>query len=211
MRPLAKPPEATQEVDAADVLEMSEVLRRDDERSSPSLMRVGIDLDVGRFDETVQVRLFERRKKLARYVVAAVTASCCILVASFVKYASSPHAGTSPGSPAAPAPSPVAVGANPLSPPAMAPPVVNIPPPPVAPPPAAAQPPVSGGATSDTSASGSGTVRFVSPAKTGIWLDGKRLTGNSAIVSCGAHQVKVGYYAKHGVTVPCGGELVLSR
>jgi hypothetical protein len=79
-------------------------------------------------------------------------------------------------------------------------------------PPVTVAPTVATGVTSETSPSTSGTVRFILPAKPSwIWLDGKRLTGTSAIVSCGTHQVKVGYYPKHAVTVPCGGELVLSR
>jgi len=203
MQPGRSGPEATQEIDASDVLEVIQVTR-DERHSSPSLMRVGIDLDVGRYDETCQIRLAQRRKALSRYVIGVVGVSCLILIASLVKR------GASSEGPSATSPPPVAAQPAPTTP--------AIPPPPSPPapvsipaPPAVAPQPVASRAA-DTIGSTSGSIRFSAPAKPGwVWLDGKRLTGTSAIVSCGTHQVKVGYLAKHAVVVPCGGEVVLSR
>jgi hypothetical protein len=200
MRPGRSGPESTQEIDASDVLEVMPVSRVE-RRSYPSLMKVGIDLGVdieaGRNDDTHQIRLAARRKELSRYVIGAVAVSCAILVASFVKREASASSGTLPSTqptmhPAAAAPAPARTALP-----------VAIPPPP---PQAVATP------APTTDSTGSGSIRFTPPAKAGwIWLDGKRLSGTSAFVSCGTHQVKVGYSAKHVVTVPCGGELVLSR
>jgi hypothetical protein len=44
-----------------------------------------------------------------------------------------------------------------------------------------------------------------------VWLDGKKLVTPSALVSCGAHQIKVGHSHARSVQIPCGGELVVSR
>jgi hypothetical protein len=205
MRPGRTGPDATQEIDASDVLEVTPVARAE-ARSYPSLMRVGVDIDVTRYDETCQIRLAARRRELSRYVIGAVAVSCAILVASFVKReasaSSSPPAAMAqtPARPATSAPAPVRAAAA----------MPNIPPPPVAIP--APPPPVVAPPLPSTEQAGSGSIRFTPPAKAGwIWLDGKRLSGTSAFVSCGTHQVKVGYSAKHAVVVPCGGELVLSR
>jgi hypothetical protein len=200
-------PEATQEIDASDVLEVIQVAR-EERHSSPSLLRVGFDVDVelGRNDETCQIRLAARRKVLSRYVIGAVAVSCLILVASVVKRevgSSDAHASTG----ALPAPSPAA-RPLPSTPTAS---TAAIPPPPPAPI-SIPSPPAAASTSSDTTASTSGSIRFTAPAKAGwLWLDGKRLSGTSAIVSCGTHQVKVGYNAKHAVAVPCGGEVALSR
>jgi hypothetical protein len=57
-----------------------------------------------------------------------------------------------------------------------------------------------------------GTLRFERPASPGrVWLDGKKLNANSALVSCGAHQIKVGRGRARSVQVPCGGDLVVSK
>jgi hypothetical protein len=193
-------PEATQEIDASDVLEVIQVVPGE-APSYPSLIGVGVDLATGRDDQTQQIRLAARRRQLSRYVIGAVAASCLILVASFVKRETAsasvqPHAAVPP---------PVATTAR--APRALAF-AANIPPPP----PASTSSSPSGDVASQESEGASGSIRFAAPAKAGwIWLDGKRLTATSAIVSCGTHQVKVGYRAKHAVVVPCGGEVVLSR
>jgi hypothetical protein len=202
MRPGRSGPEATQEIDASDVLEVIAVPIREP-RSYPSLMKVGVDVEVGRYEETCQIRLAARRKQLSRYVIGAVAISCGILLASFVKReaaaSSSPASAMRAPTPrvaAATAPTMAALPSIPAPPPATIPP----PPPPVAPP------------ESSATTSGSGSIRLAAPAKPGwVWLDGKRLSATSAFVSCGTHQVKVGYYAKHTVVVPCGGEVVVSR
>jgi hypothetical protein len=55
-------------------------------------------------------------------------------------------------------------------------------------------------------------VRIVRPAAPGrVWLDGKKLTSSSAVVSCGTHQIKVGARKGHSVDVPCNGEVAVSK
>jgi hypothetical protein len=44
-----------------------------------------------------------------------------------------------------------------------------------------------------------------------VWLDGKKLVTPSALVSCGAHQIKVGHGHARSIQIPCGGELVISH
>jgi hypothetical protein len=57
-----------------------------------------------------------------------------------------------------------------------------------------------------------GTVKLVRPAVAGrVWLDGKKLTSPTALVSCGTHQIKVGFKARHSIDVPCGGEIAVSK
>lgn len=66
-------------------------------------------------------------------------------------------------------------------------------------------PPATGPAT--------GTVRIERPAVPGrVWIDGKKVTTPSSVVSCGTHQIKSGTRGRvHSLQVPCGGELVVSR
>jgi hypothetical protein len=58
-----------------------------------------------------------------------------------------------------------------------------------------------------------GTLRIERPAAPGrVWLDGKKVTAASSVVSCGTHQLKNGLRARsHAVQIPCGGEFVVSR
>jgi hypothetical protein len=57
-----------------------------------------------------------------------------------------------------------------------------------------------------------GTLHLLHPAAPGkVWLDGQKITVASATVSCGDHQLKVGRAKAHTVTVPCGGDLKVSR
>jgi len=58
-----------------------------------------------------------------------------------------------------------------------------------------------------------GTLRFDRPALGRVWLDGKRIASKSVLVTCGAHQLKVGSSRgkARSVQVPCGGELVVSK
>jgi hypothetical protein len=44
-----------------------------------------------------------------------------------------------------------------------------------------------------------------------VWLDGKKLSSSSALVSCGTHQVKVGRHKTHSIDVPCGGEIAVAK
>jgi hypothetical protein len=65
-------------------------------------------------------------------------------------------------------------------------------------------------AVGDTPATGS--VRIAPPAAPGhVWLDGKRLTATSSLVSCGKHQLRLGARDRgRTVDVPCGGEVRVS-
>jgi hypothetical protein len=127
-----------------------------------------------------------RRRKLARIVLAAVGACGLILVAAGVAHVLRPAVDTASAAtaPAAPPPVPAPATANP---PAAAP----------------AAPP-------DTPQTG--TVHVARPASPGkVWLDGQKLTTASATVACGDHQLKVGHGKAHAITVPCGGDLKVSR
>jgi hypothetical protein len=55
-----------------------------------------------------------------------------------------------------------------------------------------------------------GTIIIDSKAKK-VWLDGKRLSGSSAMIQCGSHKVKIGKSSAQTVDVPCGGEAHVSR
>jgi hypothetical protein len=191
-------PEATQEIQASDVLEMVDLPTRE-QQSSPSIMRVGVDIDVEPNDFTRQVFLAARRRTLTRYVVGAVSVSCAILFLSVLKHASASGASGDAPKTAAVAPR------SPLSVPAVAAPAVAIPAP------IAAAAPVSAAPVSTPDpASTVGTVRFTARPGWSV-LDGKRLNATSAIVPCGLHQVKVGMGPRHDIVVPCGGEVSISR
>jgi hypothetical protein len=58
-----------------------------------------------------------------------------------------------------------------------------------------------------------GTLRVERPATPGrVWVDGKKLTSQSALVSCGPHQIRIGIRGRtRTVQVPCDGELVVSK
>jgi hypothetical protein len=179
-------------------------------RHSSSIAPVGLDLSPARDDDevanpTMQIRLPARRRQLARRIVAATVGGCAvILVAAGV--ARVVHADGEPGktasaavatpkeSPAAPVTKGVGAAGGPASPAPGTP----------AAPMAAASPAADLPTT--------GTVRLTRPARPGnVWLDGRKLTSNSALVTCGAHRIKVGYGRTHAVDVPCGGELAIAR
>jgi hypothetical protein len=44
-----------------------------------------------------------------------------------------------------------------------------------------------------------------------VWLDGKRLSGSSAMIQCGSHKVKIGKTSVQMVDVPCGGETHVTK
>lgn len=200
--PRRKGPEATQEIDASDVLEVIPI-DREEARSFPSLVPVGIEVFSERRDDSIRLRLAARRRELSRYVIGAVAVSCAILVASVVKR--EVVRATDAGSVVA---AHTAVSAPSTSPTPPVPVRALAPPHPIA----ASASVAAVAPVPDAPTTGSGGIRFAPPAKAGwVWLDGKRLTATSAIVTCGTHQVKVGYAPRHAVAVPCGGEVVLSR
>ncbi len=170
--------------------------------SQPSIAPVGLDLARARsaaaVDEeanaTLQIRVPARRRALGKIVVGALGACALILVAAGIarmSHASSaPTAGAVPS--AAPAPSATAPQATPRAP-AVAPATAPV-------------------AAIDLNPSSTGTIRLDAPARPGhVWMDGKKIAGTSLVVSCGTHQIKVGYGRKHSIDVPCGGEIRVAR
>jgi len=211
-RPVA-PPEATQQLQALDVVELVRAptapLIRQRVPSHSSIAPVGLDLQrrPGKgavADEetssTLEVALPGRRRHLGVFVVGALSVCALILVAALVGRVI--HGSAAPtqevGRPsAAVAMSAAAITAQPGSPSfASFPPSL----------PSTASPLTSGAAAS------TGTVRLDRPAFPGrVWLDGKKLSSSSAMVSCGTHQIKVGAHRTHSIDVPCGGELGVSK
>ncbi|HTQ48369.1 MAG TPA: hypothetical protein VMI75_36685 [Polyangiaceae bacterium] len=206
------PAEATQELQAADVLEVLGTkglapagAARRPLGSQSSIAPVGLDLavpdDAGDDDDyrgaTGKVLLAPPRKRFKGLVVSIV--SCCALILVAAGVARVVHASDEPSSASrASAPAPLTTTRAP-SPAATAPTSAPAP----APSPVAAAAP---------DANSTGTVRLDKPAKSGhVWLDGQKLTSASALVSCGTHRIKVGHGRTHSVDVPCGGEIGVSR
>jgi hypothetical protein len=200
------PAEATQQLQAMDVLEVIDApavgevgFRKATPSSSSSIAPVGLDLMARRPkreedpNPTVQIRIPARQRRLGNIVVGALAGCAVILVAAGivrVVHASdaSPSATTASTTPTADPT--VASTATATTPPDTA--TAPAPPPPVAP--------------------STGTVRLDRPATAGhVWLDGKKLSAPSATVSCGTHQIRVGRGRVHSVDVPCGGEVGVSR
>lgn len=218
--PVRKPvvlAEATQELQAADVIEVlgtkttgkSGVSRRP-LGSQSSIAPVGLDLAVGggEGDEeedrgaTGHVLLPAPRKRFKGLVIAVVSSCALILVAAGV--ARVVHASDEPASAshASSATAPLTTSTQTASPGTTTTPAPQSAPAPVA---AAA-------AAAPDGTSSTGTVRLDRPAKAGrVWLDGKKLTSPSALVSCGTHRIKVGHGRTHSIDVPCGGEIGISK
>jgi hypothetical protein len=209
------PAEATQELQAADVLEVlgtkglaTAGAPRKPLGSQSSIAPVGLDLAVrdaaGDEEEdrgaTGHVLLSAPRRRFKGLVVGVVAGCAAILVAAGV--ARVVHASDEPSS-ASHASAPAAVTTTQASSPAAPSPSPKSAPAPATPSPAPL-------ATSDSNSTGS--VRLDKPAKAGrVWLDGQKLTSSSALVSCGTHRIKVGYGRTHSIDVPCGGEVGVSR
>jgi hypothetical protein len=217
----AAPVEATQELQALDVLEIVETLKnakaapgaapgpvvtRKSLGSNSSIAPVGLDLAPRQaaadeeVNPTMEVRLPVRRRRLGGIVIGAIAGCTLILVAAGVARvghaSSAPDPASSPGPASTTAAATTTTGtstsvtANPATPPA---------------PPATAT-------TSSLDSSSTGTVRLDKPAAPGhVWLDGKKLTSKSALVSCGTHQIRVGHGRTHSVDVPCGSEIGVSK
>ncbi|HEY8038197.1 MAG TPA: hypothetical protein VIF15_00315 [Polyangiaceae bacterium] len=201
------PAEATQELQAIDVLEVVETVRaRSGTRkarpspSASSIAPVGLDLGpaVDIQDEevnaTMQIRIPGKRRSLRGVVIGALAGCALILVAAAIArvgHASSEEplapkqaSTTAPTSTSTPAKA------------AATPPVPN------------AFAPSAPGSTDPST----GTLRLDKPAVAGrVWLDGKKLSSPSALVTCGTHKIKVGRGRTHSVDVPCGGEIGVSR
>ncbi len=135
-----------------------------------------------------------RRRHLTRVVVATVGACGAILIAAaIVHLARSKDENAFAATSGTAAVAPVAAPSSPVPSAAAAPALPAIPPPPAEP--------------------QSGTVTLQRPAVMGhVWLDGQKLNANSATISCGKHQIKVGAHGRaHAVDVPCGGEVRVSH
>jgi hypothetical protein len=216
------PVEATQELQALDVLEIVETLKnapratpgsaagpvvtRKSLASNSSIAPVGLDLMPQRaiadeeVNATMQVRLPARRRRLGGIVIAAIAGCTLILVAAGVARVG--HASSAPD----PASSPALAALPATTAAATTPPGVD-PSPATTPAPA-----TTAAATASPTLSSTGTVRLDRPALPGhVWLDGKKLSSRSALVSCGTHQIKVGRGRTHSVDVPCGSEIGVSR
>ena len=207
-------PEATQELQASQILDVLEGLpaaSRPRERrplgSQSSIAPVGLDLAAGRDsvyeDDDIQVTagvvVPPRRRNLGKVVIGAVAACALILVAAGVTRVS--QASSEPSSPAkAGTPTteqPTATTATPTT----------------QPPPRAVTSPSPGtvGVRAPDSSS-TGTVRLDRPAAPGkVWIDGKKISATSVLLTCGTHQIKVGHGRKHSIDVPCGGEIAITK
>jgi hypothetical protein len=217
--------EATQELRANDVVGVLDTigtvqtpgsvsgvsLPRNSLSSQASVAPVGLDLahgrnagaDAGDDEEIMQttssVVLPARRRNLSKIVFGTLGACAIILLAAGV--ARIGHAMNEPAAASGGTSSSIPT-ANPASTTATTTAAA-----PASPPKATG--PASVGATDPASA---GTVRLGRPTLAGhVWLDGKKLSATSVLVSCGTHQVKVGHGRKHSIDVPCGGEVSVSR
>jgi hypothetical protein len=208
-------PEATQELQASQVLDVLEglpVASRPRVRrplgSQSSIAPVGLDLAAGRDsvyeDEDIQVTagvVVRPRRNLGKVVIGAVAACALILVAAGVTRVS--QASSEPSSPAkAGTPTteqPTATTATPA---------------PQTPPHAVTSPSPSPGTVGVRApdSSSTGTVRLDRPAAPGkVWIDGKKISATSVLLTCGTHQIKVGHGRKHSIDVPCGGEIAITK
>lgn len=208
------PVEATQELQALDVLEIVETLKpklaagaRRPSPSNSSIAPVGLDLAPGadkgeeEANPTMEVRLPVRRRRLGAIVIGAV--SCCGLILLAAVIARVGHASSESSTASASSTAPAATAAS-----SPAGTMTTVAEPSPAPPSATAVAPSS----ATGSGASTGTVRLDKPAVAGrVWLDGKKLSSSSALVSCGTHQIKVGRGRTHSIDVPCGGELGVSR
>jgi hypothetical protein len=204
--------EATQELQAADVLEVlgtrgsaADLIEPPAGRkrltSEASIAPVGLDLARGltareeEINPTMQVRLPRRRRRLGKVVVATVGACALILIAAAVARVG--RASDEPSSPAkmaatAPIATPNAARLATTSPGPLASP----------------------GPTAPGSPSSTGTVRLDGHATAAhVWLDGKKLApgSSSVLLSCGTHKIRIGHGRAHSIDVPCGGEVGVSR
>jgi len=220
MRKPVVPAEATQELRAADVVGVlgafesggvstaGVALPRKSLNSQSSIAPVGLDLaggagaDTGDDDDVLDtpaaMALPARRRRLGKIVFGAVAACAAILIAAGI--ARIGHASSEPSASAAT----TVAAANGASGGSTATPAT-----PANPAPAAAPAAIGGAAPDPASA---GTVRLSRPTLAGhVWLDGKKVSATSVVVSCGTHQLKVGHGRKHSIDVPCGGEIAVGK
>ena len=204
------PAEATQELQALDVLEIVETLQakpgsgaRRPVPSNSSIAPVGLDLmpQRGGADEevnpTMQVRLPMRRRRLGGIVIAAVAGCALILVAAGIARVG--HASSEPSTAAASSRNDHARHA-PRRPPQRLlrhrrPLRFRYP------------------HLRSRRRVGRAPGRCAStsrPRRAGLARREEAIS-SSALVSCGTHQIKVGRSRTHSIDVPCGGEIGVAR
>jgi hypothetical protein len=224
IRKSVAPAEATQELQALDVLEVVATAKakaaeqraaRGPFKSSSSIAPVGLDLvgkDDGADEELVMptggIVLPPSRRRLRGIVIGAVAFCALILAAAGIArvgHASSEPAGHDTVSASAPV---TAATSTPAATAGQQPAATT-----TGAAPASHAPTSTAGQTAGgTDRPSTGTVHLTRPAKPGrVWLDGKKITSTSAMVSCGTHQLKVGYGRTHSIDVPCGGEIAVSK
>jgi hypothetical protein len=207
-------PEATQELRSLDVMDILQTLApqpagpRASHPSSSSIAPVGLDLmpSAPRTEaaspnstlQTTSVSIQVPRRRLGGVVAVTVVACALILVAAGIARVG--HASSQP--PPVVAAAATTVAATPTEAPAAEPSASAVPPTPA---------PVASGAPAEDDRS-TGKVRLEKPAlPKRTWLDGKKMTSSSAVVSCGTHQIRVGFRRTHSIDVPCGGEVAVSK
>jgi hypothetical protein len=227
------PVEATQELQALDVLEIVETLKnapraasgatpkaspgpavtRKPLGSNSSIAPVGLDLAPrhGAADEevnpTMEIRLPARpRRRLGAIVIATIAGCALILVAAGIARVG--HASSAPDTPLSAASAAATTAATPIATSTATTDTVSSPATTSTP---AAAPATTAPRTTDPSSS-TGTVRLDRPAIPGhVWLDGQKLQSKSVLVSCGTHQLRVGHGRTHSIDVPCGSEIGVSK
>jgi hypothetical protein len=218
-KPVA-PAEATQSLQALDIVEVEELVpnapegtalpRKATTISNPSIAPVGLDLAPSRAraqddpNTTMNIRVPMRQRRLKGIVIGALGGCLVILLAAGI--ARIGHAVAEPQAEAHPALPATTTAAATASPSPASPPATT----------AASTPSTPAPGTTAAGGSGdvasTGTVRLERASLKGhVWLDGKKLTSSSALVSCGTHQVKVGFKRAHSIDVPCGGEIAVSK
>jgi hypothetical protein len=207
--PMRAPAGSTQELLASDVLEVVQQPRRA-EHSASSIAPVGIDLPPMRpaatsaeeqeeYNPTRELRAMQRRH-LGPVVVATVAVCGVILLVAGINRFSPADATRAAN---AAQETTVTVVSRPASTPATASKPVSVAP-------TTATPKAISTSTVAGDAPTTGTIVFDKAGK--VWLDGKRLSGTSAMVRCGSHRVKLGPFAKsRAIDVPCGGEITVKK
>jgi hypothetical protein len=187
----------TQEIAAGDILEETPI-EASPRGEVPSIWPLSFDAVPAPEASTFKITVSPKRR-LRGVVLGAMCISLSILAVAALS-----QVPTSPSS-------------APATPPALATPSPDRPadnPPTVSPTPAESTPSSGGSAAwvtaSQPVASRSGTITLTETASR-LFIDGKRITATSAIVSCGPHTVRVGWSKPRQVVVPCGATVLVDR
>jgi hypothetical protein len=187
----------TQEIAAADILEETPV-EASPRSEVPSIWPLSFDAVPAPQESTFKITVSPKRRLRAVVLWAMCLSLTILAVAALSQTRSSPSSEPSMAAAAAAAaaatPSP---GENPPTPSES----------PVAPSSGSSAAWVT---TSQPVASRSGTITLTG-AGLPLFIDGKRMTATSAIVSCGPHGIRVGRNKLRQVVVPCGATVLLDR